>query len=711
LQRPSEELPGYQVPDAIISGALRRLLPADPMPVDRFACEHRWLNNPGGYTGRFSFDLTPYLQEPTRLCGSSAHDCVAVAGPGQSAKTTIAENVFMHTVAEDPVNVLWYLQGDDARDAYVKQVINPMIEEHALLADRLGSLPIDNSLKFKRFARMTVEFLGASRANLINKKAARIIADEWDAYDPALGDVKVLLDVRRQTFFESLLLALSHPDLATGLNPVTDWSKGIMALYADSDQRKWYWPCPHCGCWSTPAPLGDWAMTLGYDADDHLSLEEVAASAHLKCPHNGCVIADGERAGMNQRGRWIGLGQSIAPDGTVTGALVPKATAGFWIVGAMSPFVSGGIATLARDRVKAERDLAVTGDTRTLKEVIVKRWGFVFDEKALGLNDEIDPAVLKARAGGYAIATVPEGVRYLVAFVDVQKHRFVVQVEGYGEGGNVWLVDRFDIRHAQRRTAEGEAELVEPATYVDDWKLLVDRVIRRRYPLADGSGRFMAINLCAADSGGAEGVTETAYEFWRYLRAAGLTHRFVLTKGDGKLDVPRWRRVYPDSQRQDRQAWARGEVPVWLLNTNVLKDGTARVLRGTDAAKTGIMRFPEAAQLPPGFFEEYAAEKRGKGGVWERILPRNEALDCSYGCRALRGILGGEAIDWSSPPLWAETWDRNELVFASVDEMHPKSTQAPAPATPSPSGGTGAGAAAAGKTSLASQLASLNNRT
>jgi phage terminase large subunit GpA-like protein len=64
--------------------------------------------------------------------------------------------------------------------------------------------------------------------------------------------VKPVLDVRRQTFGDqSMLLAMSHPDLATGLDPAKDWVRGIMAFYADSTRFTWWWPCPHCGAWSS----------------------------------------------------------------------------------------------------------------------------------------------------------------------------------------------------------------------------------------------------------------------------------------------------------------------------------------------------------------------------------------------------------------------------------------------------------------------------
>ncbi|MDP1131113.1 phage terminase large subunit family protein, partial [Klebsiella pneumoniae] len=49
--------------------------------------------------------------------------------------------------------------------------------------------------------------------------------------------------------------------------------------------------------------------------------------------------------------------------------------------------------------------------------------------------------------------SVPDGVIFMTATVDVQggkSRRFVVQVTGYGEQGERWLVDRYNIRQSLR---------------------------------------------------------------------------------------------------------------------------------------------------------------------------------------------------------------------------------------------------------------------
>jgi phage terminase large subunit GpA-like protein len=87
------------------------------------------------------------------------------------------------------------------------------------------------------------------------------------------------------------------------------------------------------------------------------------------------------------------------------------------------------------------------------------------------------------RAEDYGKRLVPPKVRFLLAAVDVQggkKRRFVVQIIGYGENGERWLVDRYNIRQSLRSNEHGEAEPIHPGAYPEDWQLLVSMCWKKR---------------------------------------------------------------------------------------------------------------------------------------------------------------------------------------------------------------------------------------
>jgi phage terminase large subunit GpA-like protein len=196
-------------------------------------------------------------------------------------------------------------------------------------------------------------------------------------------------------------------------------------------------------------------------------------------------------------------------------------------------------------------------------------------------------------------------VRFLIPTIDVQKKSWVVHVHGIGVGGDVWIVDMFKIRKSKRLDNDGDPLPADPAAYDEDWHQIVDQVLSRSYPLADGSGRRMAPKLTGSDSGGAAGVTTNAYNFWRYLRHTlpaedGSEHwkRFQLVKGEPSKSAPRIRLGYPDSQRKDRHAGARGDIPVLFINSTTLKDRVAGMLGrdleadGVTAKAGGMVHFP-----------------------------------------------------------------------------------------------------------------------
>lgn len=76
--------------------------------------------------------------------------------------------------------------------------------------------------------------------------------------------------------------------------------------------------------------------------------------------------------------------------------------------------------------------------------------------------------LLEQRAEPVPSRSVPDGVNFLVATVDVQagRHRrFVVQVTGYGSRGERWIIDRYNITQSLRGDSDGESQRIDPASY------------------------------------------------------------------------------------------------------------------------------------------------------------------------------------------------------------------------------------------------------
>lgn len=684
-------------PIDVLVEAAQSFLPPEKISVADWAAGNRWLSNEGGgHVGRWSHAEAPYLVEPMEDLTSPLYTSLAIVGPGQSGKSEVLNNWLLHSIDTDPASFLRFMQTDDALRAYVKAVVNPMIESHAAIKAKQGLAPVDDSIGFKRFRGMNVQFLAAAYSNLISKFAPRIACDEIDAYDLGLGDVKNLVDIRRQTFGrDSMAAFVSHPDRARGLSP-SGWKAGIMALYADSTRCTWWWPCPHCGAFSSPNPGAARHMALHYPED--APLDRIVEETRLICPVNGCLIEDGERRGMNQRGRWIGIGQSIAEDGTVVGERERREIAGYWIVGVMSTFMLYGIGGLASARVKAQRALEAGEDEKSLREVMTKQWGIPYEPaRKLG---SIDAATLADRAEpGLRLGVVPEGVRFITAAADVQGNRFEGLVRGWGRDGESWVLDHF-------------VQPADPATSPADWDTLVQRLVRP-LPLADGSGRAMRVHAAAFDSGGQAGVTTQAYQAWLRAHRKGLARRrgtvdgrdawtLLPTKGLPGPNAQRLAVVYPDSQRKDRRAGARGQVPTGQFNPNRFKDDLSTQLARTDPGPwfvhvphelrgdhTRRAEPDRSIEAPHLFFEQMVAEIRNARGQWEPIAgARNEVLDLMVLTHLMAHLHGLMRLRWDTPMAWFAEWDSNSGVFMPEIETPTVSAALPAlqPAVAQPQG-------------------------
>lgn len=700
----------------LLRETLDAFLPPEPMSVADWAREHRWVKSPAAIRlVRWAHETAPYLVGPMEALSDDTLSTVAIVGPAGCGKTMAAENWLLASIHQDPAAFLWYGPTDPIVDAYVKDRIEPMLEAHEPLIGpkRHGR----DSVSYKRFAGMSAQFVTYTASNLTNKHVARIVADEVDAYDQNLGDPQAVLNYRRRAAGAgSMLCLISHPDRATGLNPSRDWRAGIMAAYADSDRRTWWWPCPQCGEYSSPNPGTAHHMVLDHQTEG--TLEEVAASARLICPRCGFPCDEHHRKAMLPLGRWLSAGQEIDADGQVHGARQPHGTAGFWIVGAMNAFLPGGIGELARERVKAQRDAELEGDDRSLRQVMVKGWGIPYQPPrqvgavaAEQLAERANPAL--------ALGQVPAGVRVLFTSVDAQRNRFELLTRGYGEHGESWVVDF-------------RAIPAEPATSAEDWDSLVTLLAGLAYPLADGSGRVMRVRAAGFDSGGEAGVTEQAYAAWLRARRAGRARlagrvegrdawMLLPLKGGSSMAAPRINLAYPDTARKDRRAAARGQVPVLFFNPNLLKDALAGTLARGEAGANHL-HFPAALRdvgARDSWFEQLAAERRKPNGAWEPIRSglRNEAMDLLVMADALARLHGMRRIDWTRPPAWAAAWDDNSMVGAPVVEAHPQAAVAeppaaaaasvlPPPASPAPRAAVGVVVASRKPAGLGQRLAS-----
>ncbi|MGL5775549.1 MAG: terminase gpA endonuclease subunit, partial [Aeromonas veronii] len=365
----------------------------------------------------------------------------------------------------------------------------------------------------------------------------------------------------------------------------------------------------------------------------------------------------------NRNCRWVPEGCHINEHGQVVGERRDTRVASYWQKGPSASFATWN--QLVYKYVSALNIYEQTGDHEPLKTTINTDQGMPFTPPR---KTERDADGLEARAVDMGIKVAPEWARFIIATIDVQggakTRRWVVQVEAFGRGLQSAIIDRFDIVKSEREDPDDPKKFmrVMPGTHLVDWDLITKKVLAKSYLVDDGGNRRLPILRTLCDSNGEEGVTDNAYAYYRSLKKLGLHTRFMLVKGSSRKDAKPVEKRFPDNtSRKDRKAKVSGDVPVWFLNTNRMKDLVSAALSVVEPGPRHVS-FPN--WLPSSFYSELVAEDRDASGQWEKVSERNEAFDLmAYARVGLVSLKADRIADWDNPPSWALPLDENPEVI------------------------------------------------
>lgn len=677
-----------------ISGIIRaprRMLVADAVK--------QFMRVPMGAGNSVPWDplVAPYVIEPMNCLASRAYDAVVFIGPARTGKTIgLIDGWVVYNIVCDPSDMLIIQISEEKAREHSKKRLARTFRVSEEVAKRLSPNRNDNNVYDRTFLAGNYLKLGWPSVNIMSSSDYKCVAlTDYDRFDEDIdgeGDAFSLASKRTTTFMSAgMTLVETSPG-----RDITDvkWRRrslheappctGGLSLYNRGDRRRWYWPCPHCGEYFQP--IGD--AVAGYrDIEDPVLASE---AAFIECPYCAGRVEGAQKRDLNSRGVWLRDGETISKDGTRGGEPRRSRIASFWMEGPAAAYQT--LTQMVYKLLTAEQDYETTGSEETLKTVINTDWGQPYLPRSA--MDQRRGDELMARAEMMEKRFVPPQVRFIVASVDVQagkKRRFVVQIVGYGQHGERWVIDRYNIRFSLRCNADGEALLVDPGGYIEDWDLLITDVLNKEYRLMGDPSRTMPVMCMAVDSGGEDGVTDNAYKFWRQCRKDGLGKRVYLFKGDSLARKKLVTRSYPDNtNRSDRKAGARGDVPLYFLQTDQLKDRIHNALR-RDEPGPNCIHFPD--WLGEWFYDELTYEERGPDGKWKKPgRGANEALDLMCYCHALVILRGYERIkDWSNPPAWAKSQTLSKTVTAAIPETNQPTRSAadekpasPTPAAPKP---------------------------
>lgn len=637
--------------------APRRMLVADAVA--------QYMRVPMGAGNSVPWDplVAPYVIEPMNCLASREYDAVIFVGPARTGKTIgLIDGWVIYNVICDPADMLIIQMTEEKAREHSKKRLARTFRVSPEVVSRLSPNKNDNNVYDRTFLAGNYLKIGWPSVNIMSSSDYKCVAlTDYDRFPEDIdgeGDAFSLASKRTTTFMSSgMTLVESSPG-----RDVKDvkWRRtspheappttGILSLYNRGDRRRWYWPCPHCGEYFQPC--GDVVAGFRDIADPVLASE----AAYIQCPSCSGRIMPEQKRELNGRGVWLRDGESINADGSRYGDPRRSRIASFWMEGPAAAYQT--LSQLVYKLLTAEQEYETTGSEETLKTVINTDWGLPYLPRAS--MEQRKSELLEQRAEPVLSRSVPDGVNFLVATVDVQagRHRrFVVQVTGYGSRGERWIIDRYNITQSLRGDSDGESQRIDPASYPEDWDVLLTDVFHKSWPLASNPSQQMRLMAMAVDSGGEDGVTDNAYKFWRRCRRDGLGKRIYLFKGDSIRRAKLITRTFPDNTgRTGRRAQAAGDVPLWLLQTDALKDRVNNAL-WRDSPGPGYVHFPD--WLGSWFYDELTYEERSSDGKWSKPgRGANEAFDLMVYAEALVILHGYEKIRWPDAPEWAsrETW-------------------------------------------------------
>lgn len=636
-------------------------------------------------------DETPYMIEPMDRLEDRRKQALVFIGPAQSGKTfSLADCYLAHiaTCSRSDAMLICSTQQvarDFERDRWRK--LKRLSSEFAAC---LSSHAHDDNTHDKTLDTGDLIYLQWPSENILQGKSIRrMLLTDYDRMPQSIGGQGSPFELARKRTrkYRSLGMTLAesspgHEQTDPKWRPVTPHdappARGIFSLYRLGDRHRLYWPCPHCGEYFMSPPGID---GFQFDVQQDLLgavIPETLGEVTIGCPKCTEVIRWDHRPAMLAAAKWVPDLCTIARDGTISGTPPRTDIASYWLHGVHAAYTTWR--GLVYSYLQAKSICDATGDEEGMRTVTMQ--DFAAPYISVSRTRARRPTELETRIErAWQRGTVPAPVRYLTACVDTQSKYFSVMIIGRGPAGERWVIDRYELRDSTRRDFVGNIEPLDPMAYTEDWDILTERVVCASYPLLAHPGKRMTVRLTLLDSGGSGkrddpgiNVTARAYEWWRRLNAAGLGHRVALTKGTAARPDSRGQAVsetYPDTAaRADRHSTATGDVPLYLLHVNALKDALDADLQRTEPGP-GFIHFPTG--LPGSFYDELTAEIRTETG-WEVAsngARRNEAWDqlvmelaAALLPQDLQGIVRSKEprvrfatpaarIDWTRPPAWA----------------------------------------------------------
>ena len=420
--------------------------PPEELTPSEWADRYRILDEENsGEPGPWDTARVPYLRGIMDAVADYGTQRVTIKKSVQAGCTEAALNMLGFLIDQDPSSVIWAVPRQTDIGHFQWRRLWPFLTSSPRLADKITGRKQDEKAREIRLSRGTIYVRAAmSKADLASQPARVVIGDEcdrWPQWAQDEGDPTELLADRTTTFWNRKIVMLSTPTTAAG---------HIERLYDRSDQRRYFVPCPFCGCFQ-PLELERVKRSDPKAKPDAIRRGRLAFYECRECER---AIPDRSdlRARMLGAGVWVPAGGSVTKEGKVRGEFSEHA--GFHVTMLLSTWRSWS-------DVLAQF-LEVKHDPAKLRAFINQWLGETWKEKARETSPEFLATLAHPEVSE---GEPPEGTQLLTAGVDVQQDHFWVIVRAWGFDLESWLVK---------------------ATRVETWGMLWDLLQKRwgKHPVA-----------------------------------------------------------------------------------------------------------------------------------------------------------------------------------------------------------------------------------
>lgn len=557
----------------------------------------------GAEHGEFRTDRAPYQRGIMDSLTEPGVRVVSLMVASQMGKSRAMLNGLGKDIHLEPCPILFLQPTLEMAESFSKERFTPTVRDTPVLAERITtkSRDVNNTILHKTFPGGHLTFAGAnSPSSLASRPVKRLYCDEIDRYPPSAGKEgdPIAIATRRTTnFWNSLIVLASTPTL--------EETSRISKAYKESDQRRFFVPCPHCGELQTL----EWDNFL-YPGKGTAKAkpEEIA----YKCAHCSELIYERSKSRMVKGGIW---------KPTATGK---PGHLGFQLSAFYSPWQSW--IDIGYDFESARKD---PGQLQ------------VFWNTVLGLpyrlegSEEVEWEKLYQRSQSaspnrttFLSWKAPSGVLLLTAGVDVQADRLEVSLWGWGVGEEAWVL--------------GHAQIPGDPKGDSVWESL-DNLLGGTFDHEDG-GKLKVVAACI-DSG------FRTQEVYQQVRKRG-KKRWFAVKGTSSQTKPLIGRPKPQDFTYEGKRVTRG-VKLYEINVDLAK---STLLSRTAIQDPGPKHINFASDLDTNFFEGICSEiqvVKHRGGqayyAWiKKAGVRNEPLDCAVYAYVAANIAGLPRIRWDA---------------------------------------------------------------